>query len=479
MTITDLSLKDAIAQLKSKEFTAEEYAQALIARIEKYAHLNCFIDFDAQRLLDAVRAINRQDSPLAGVSIGIKDMILTKGIQTTAASKILRGFVPPYSAHVVEQLERAGGVCGGKTNLDEFAMGSSNEHSAFGPVLNPWDTTRVPGGSSGGSAAAVAARLLPAALGTDTGGSVRQPAAFCGVVGMKPTYGRLSRYGVVAFASSLDQVGVFARTVEDCSLLYEQIAGWDKRDATSVQRPVESAFPLGDFSLSGLRVGFPKQYYSDGIEESVRSSIFKTRDALQAAGAEILEVDLPHTEAAIAAYYILNPAEAASNLSRYDGVRYGLSEEKAESLHDLYRKTRSHGFGSEVKRRILVGTYVLSKGYYDAYYRKAQRVRRLILQDFVSAFTKCDVLLTPVTPTTAFPLGAFEADPLTMYLNDVFTVPVNLAGLPGISIPCGLDEKQLPIGLQLIAPAWQEALLLRVAAATEALIDTEFKPLEN
>lgn len=479
MKLIDLSLLDAIKGIKQGDFSVIEYTKALIEQISSQADLNCFVNFCPETLLKNLEGIDRSTSKFAGVPVAIKDMLLTKGVETCAASKILKGFIPPYSAHVVELLEDAGAVCAGKTNQDEFAMGSSSEHSPFGPVLNPWDRSRVAGGSSGGSAAAVAAQLVPVSIGTDTGGSVRQPAAFCGVVGLKPTYGRVSRYGVIAYASSLDQVGVFARSVADCAFTYEAIAGWDRRDSTSVNKDVNSAFPLEGFDVSSLKIGLPTQYYSEGIDEAVRSEVLKLRDLLAKEGAEIKDVELPHTDAAIAAYYIIAPAEAASNLSRYDGVRYGKPASEVSSLEELYSKTRSEGFGQEVQRRILTGTYVLSKGYYDAYYRKAQKVRKLIANDFTVAFKDVDVLLTPVTPTTAFKVGQCVEDPLVMYLNDVFTVSVNLAGLPAISLPCGLDQNRLPVGVQLIGPAWSESKLLKIAASAERLIDKTFSPFAS
>ncbi len=399
-------------------------------------------------------------------------MILTEGILTSAGSKILDNFIPPYSATCVRQLESAGAVIVGKTNMDEFAMGSSTENSAFGPTRSPWDPSVVPGGSSGGSAAAVSARQVPLALGTDTGGSIRQPASYCGICGLKPTYGRVSRYGVIAFASSLDQVGGFATNVRDLAHVTQAIAGHDPHDSTSVKVDVPDFLGVLGQSIKGLRLGVPKEYFISGLDAEVRQIVEKAIDSLAKLGAKVVEVSLPNTDAALAAYYILAPAEASSNLARYDGIRYGHRTENAESLEELYSRSRSEGFGAEVKRRILVGTYVLSAGYYDAYYLRAQKVRSLVALDFKKAFaTQCDLIIAPTAPTTAFKIGDKVEDPIAMYLNDIFTIPVNLAGLPGMSIPCGISKAGLPVGLQLIGKPWDEATLFKIAAAYEASTD--------
>jgi aspartyl-tRNA(Asn)/glutamyl-tRNA(Gln) amidotransferase subunit A len=402
---------------------------------------------------------------LSGIPIAIKDNICVRGMQTSCGSRILGPYHPPYNATAIERLLDAGAVIMGKTNCDEFAMGSSNENSAFGPVKNPWDTSRVPGGSSGGSAAAVAAGIVPVALGSDTGGSVRQPASLCGVIGVKPTYGRVSRYGLVAFGSSLDQIGVFARNAIDAATVLQVIAGRDPHDATTADVPVPNYIGETEKNLNGLRIGVARALLGEGLDDEVRAAIENSIDAYRALGAEIVEVDLPHAKYAIAVYYIIATAEASSNLARYDGVRYGFRAEEAPALRDMYRKTRDEGFGAEVKRRIMLGTYVLSAGYYDAYYLKAQKVRTLIKRDFANAFSRCDAVLTPTAPTPAFRFGDKVGDPLAMYLNDIYTVTANLAGVPGISVPCGLSSDGLPIGLQLLGPYWSEATLFRLAHA--------------
>jgi len=405
---------------------------------------------------------------LAGVPVGIKDVLTTKGVVTTAGSKILEGYRPPYDATVVRRLEAAGAVMLGKLNCDEFAMGSSNENSAYGPVRNPRALDRVPGGSSGGSAAAVAAGLCVASLGTDTGGSIRQPAAFCGVVGVLPTYGRVSRYGLIAFASSLDRVGPFARSVEDAAVMLEVLAGPDEMDATSSQEVVGSyAAELGK-GVEGLRIGVPEEYFGEGLNVEIRAAIEKALDGLRAAGCSIHKVSLPHTKYAVPTYYVIATAEASSNLSRFDGVRFGLRSEDAGTLAAMFRNTRDEGFGAEVKRRILLGTYVLSAGYYDAYYRKAQQVRALLTRDFVEAFEKVDAIVAPVTPTAAFKLGEKTDDPLQMYLEDIYSVAASLAGICGMSVPCGETVEGLPIGVQVLGKHFDEATMLRVGAAVEA-----------
>jgi aspartyl-tRNA(Asn)/glutamyl-tRNA(Gln) amidotransferase subunit A len=376
---------------------------------------------------------------------------------------MLENFVSPYDAHVIERFNNAGAVILGKTNMDEFAMGSSNETSYFGTAKNPWNTERVTGGSSGGSAATVAAALAPAATGTDTGGSIRQPAALCGVSGLKPTYGRVSRYGLIAFASSLDQGGPMARRAEDLALLLDVMVGFDSRDSTSIERPAEAFARLLDEPLSGLRIGLPKEYFGEGMSADVRKTVDAALAEYRKLGATTVDIELPASDLSVAAYYVIAPAEASSNLSRYDGVRYGFRAEKYDDVLDMYRKTRSQGFGTEVKRRILIGTYVLSHGYYDAYYLKAQRIRRLIARDFAQAFEHCDVIMSPTSPTTAFAIGAKTADPAQMYLSDIYTIATNLAGLPGMSIPCGFDESNLPVGLQIIGNYFCEAKMLNVA----------------
>jgi aspartyl-tRNA(Asn)/glutamyl-tRNA(Gln) amidotransferase subunit A len=416
---------------------------------------------------------------LEGLPIAVKDLFCTEGVRTTAASKILANFVPPYESTVTAKLWAAGAVLLGKTNLDEFAMGSSNTTSAFGPVINPWtppgqEPPLVPGGSSGGSAAAVAGCLCPAATGTDTGGSIRQPASFCGIVGIKPTYGRCSRFGIVAFASSLDQAGAFARSVADAALLLQAMAGFDPKDSTSADLPVPDWVGGLSGRVKGLRIGIPKEYRLDGMPAEIEALWARGAEWLRAAGAELVEVSLPHTRYALPTYYIVAPAEASSNLARYDGMRYGLRV-PGRDLVETYKKTRGEGFGAEVRRRILIGTYVLSAGYYDAYYLKAQKVRRKIVQDFEAAFARCDALLTPTAPSAAFAIGEKSDDPVAMYLNDVFTVTVNLAGLPGISVPAGLSASGLPLGLQVIGRPWDEATILDVARALEEA--AEFRAL--
>src|SRR6201991_1127771 len=423
--------------------------------------LNAFLQIDREGALQRAEEIER-GGPLAEIPIAVKDNICVKGLQVSCGSKILGHYHPPYNATVIERLTKAGAVVIGKTNCDEFAMGSSNENSAFGPVHNPWDTTRVSGGSSGGSATAVAAGIVPVALGSDTGGSVRQPASLCGVLGLKPTYGRNSRYGLVAFASSLDQVGIFARQVEDVARVLAVIAGRDTHDSTTANVRVPDYPKLLTADLKGARIGFPRSLFGKGLDEEVGTAVKGVIDVYRDLGAEIVDVDLPHAGYAIAVYYIIATAEASSNLARFDGVRYGFRAEDAPELRQMYRKTREEGFGPEVKRRIMLGSYVLSAGYYDAYYRKAQQVRTLIKNDFLSAFETCDAIITPTAPTTAFALGEKVDDPLAMYLNDIYTVTANLAGIPGLSVPCGLSSARLPIGFQLLGPYWSEPTLLKL-----------------
>ena len=466
LPVTELS-----AALAAKKVSSVELTRLFLARIARLnGELNAFlfhestveVALDQARRADERRA--RGDAgPLTGIPVAFKDIYCTKGLRTTCGSKMLESFVSPYDAHVVEQFARAGGVLLGKCNMDEFAMGSSNENSAFGPVRNPWDRRRVPGGSSGGSAAAVAARMAPAATGTDTGGSVRQPAAFSGVCGLRPTYGLVSRYGLIAFASSLDQAGPIARSAADLALLLDVMAGFDARDSTSVERPKEDYAKKLDLDLKGLRIGLPREYFGEGIDPGVRQAVDAAVAWFKSQGARAVELDLPHTGLAVPAYYVIAPAEASSNLSRFDGVRYGHRAKQYSDLLDMYCRTRAEGFGTEVKQRILVGTYVLSHGYYDAYYLQAQKIRRLIAQDFAAAFEECDLIAGPTAPTTAFELGAKTADPVQMYLGDIFTVPAPLAGLPALSIPCGFDAAGLPVGLQLMGRHFSEASLLGAA----------------
>ena len=431
--------------------------------------LNAFLEIDREGALQRAAEIEKSGNqgPLAGIPIAVKDNICVRGLQASCGSKILGNYHPPYNATVIERLINAGAVVIGKTNCDEFAMGSSNENSAFGPVKNPWDTTRVSGGSSGGSAAAVAAGIVPVALGSDTGGSVRQPASLCGVLGLKPTYGRNSRYGLVAFASSLDQIGVFARKAEDVANVLGVIAGRDRFDSTTADVPVAdyAADLTGD--LKGARLGLPRELFGKGLDDEVKRSVGSVVDVYRELGAEIVDVQLPHAGYAIAVYYVIATAEASSNLARFDGVRYGFRAEETRELRQMYRKTREEGFGPEVKRRIMLGTYVLSAGYYDAYYRKAQQVRTLIKNDFLKAFESCDAIITPTAPTPAFAIGEKVDDPLAMYLNDIYTVTANLAGVPGISVPCGLSSERLPIGFQLMGPYWSEGMLLKLAHGYE------------
>ena len=441
--------------------------QSITAAEDLNETLNAFLEIDRAGALERAAAVENSGGLLAGVPVAVKDNICVRGLQASCGSLILGDYHPPYNATVIERLTAAGAVIIGKTNCDEFAMGSSNENSAFGPVRNPWNTTRVPGGSSGGSAAAVAAGVVPVALGSDTGGSVRQPASLCGVVGLKPTYGRNSRYGLVAFASSLDQVGIFARKVEDVARVLGVIAGRDPRDATTADVPVPDYAALLTGDLKGARLGFPRALFGEGLDREVGDAVKAVVDVYRDLGAEIVDVELPHAKYAIAVYYIIATAEASSNLARFDGVRYGFRAEDAPELRQMYRRTREEGFGAEVKRRIMLGTYVLSAGYYDAYYRKAQQVRTLIKNDFLSAFERCDAIITPTSPTAAFALGEKVDDPLAMYLNDIYTVTANLAGLPGISVPCGLSSERLPIGFQLLGPYWSEPTLFNLAHTYE------------
>ncbi len=476
--LTDLTLAQARDGLRAGDFSSVALTEEHLAAIEALnPRLNAYLTVTADLALmqaaaaDAALAAGNA-GPLAGIPLAIKDLFCTQGVRTTAGSKILDPFIPPYESTVSANLLRDGAVFLGKANMDEFAMGSSNMTSAFGPVENPWkrrqDNTAVlvPGGSSGGSAAAVSARLAMGATGTDTGGSIRQPASFCGIAGMKPSYGRCSRWGVVAFASSLDHPGPFARTVADCAILLRSMAGHDPKDSTSANVPVPDYEAACRRGVKGLRIGVPREYRMDGMPEEIEALWRQGLDWLRDAGAEVIDVSLPHTKYGLAAYYIVAPAEASSNLARYDGVRFGLREDGAD-LRDLYERTRAAGFGAEVRRRILIGTYVLSAGYYDAYYLKAQKVRALILKDFTDAFGQVDALLTPTAPSAAFAQGDNMDDPIKMYLNDVFTVPANMAGVPGMSVPAGLDTNGLPLGLQVIGKPFDEETVFAVAAAIE------------
>ena len=466
------TLAELSAALAAKRLSAVELTQACLARIGKLKSLNAFITADeAQALAGARRADERragkgnagEAGPLTGIPIAHKDILCTRGLRTTCGSKMLEDFVSPYDARVVEGLDAAGMVLLGKCNMDEFAMGSSNETSHFGPVRNPWDARLVPGGSSGGSAVAVAARMTPAATGTDTGGSIRQPAALTGVCGLKPTYGLVSRYGLVAFASSLDQAGPIGKSAHDLALLLEAMAGFDPRDSTSLDRPKQRYSQELDLDVQSLRIGLPREYFGEGVEPGVRGAVEEAARWFASQGAKTVELDLPNAKLGVAAYYIIAPAEASSNLSRFDGVRYGHRAAEYDDLTDMYCGTRAEGFGAEVKQRILVGTYVLSHGYYDAYYLQAQKVRRLIARDFAAAFEQCDLVLGPTSPGTAFAIGAKTEDPVQMYLNDIFTVPAPLAGLPALSVPCGFDERGLPVGLQMMGPHFSESRLLAAA----------------
>ncbi|MFO1464657.1 MAG: Asp-tRNA(Asn)/Glu-tRNA(Gln) amidotransferase subunit GatA [bacterium] len=474
MELHHLTLAEAGEKLRKKEVSSTELTQAILKRvaaldskIESYLTVTPEIALEQAKAADAKLAKGEALPPLAGLPFALKDIFLTKGIKTTCASKILHNFVPPYSATSAQKLLDQGICLTGKLNMDEFAMGSSTETSFFKKTKNPWDLSRIPGGSSGGSSAAVAAGLSYGTLGTDTGGSIRQPAALTGIVGLKPTYGRVSRFGVIAFASSLDQVGPMTKDVRDCAIVLQAIAGHDDRDSTSFNTPVPDYSQALKRDCKGLKIGVPKEYFIAGTDPEIDAAVRKALDTYRELGAEIHEVSLPHTEYAVPTYYILAPAEASSNLARYDGVRFGHRAEGAKDLFDMYVRSRSEGFGAEVKRRIMLGTYVLSAGYYDAYYLKAQKVRTLIRRDFEAAFQKVDVLVTPTSPSHAFKLGEKVDDPIQMYLSDIFTINVNLAGLPGMSLPCGLSAGKLPIGMQLIAGPFQEEKIFHAAYAYE------------
>ena len=482
----NLSIRQLRAQLDSKQISAVELAQYFLDRSAAHSDLNAFIRTDAEVTLTQARAADAsiaqgQSTALTGIPIAHKDVFVTTDFATTAGSKILAQYMSPFDATVVARLKSAGAVTLGKLNMDEFAMGSSNENSHYGAVKNPWDTVRVPGGSSGGSACAVAAGLTVGATGTDTGGSIRQPASFTGITGIKPTYGRVSRYGMIAYASSLDQAGPMARTAEDCAIMLNAMQGFDERDSTSMERENEDFTRLlgQNFSneanesqpLKGLRIGIPSEFYGAGLDAEVKQTTLDAIKKLEQLGAHIVDVHLPKTELSIPTYYVIAPAEASSNLSRFDGVRYGYRAEQYTDLEDMYRKSRSEGFGWEVKRRIMVGAYVLSHGYYDAYYLQAQRLRRMIAQDYQDALAQCDVIMGPVAPTTAWRMGEKSDDPVQMYLEDIYTLSLNLAGLPGMSVPCGFSSAGLPIGLQIIGNYFAEARLLQIAHAYQSATD--------
>ncbi len=463
------TIKSLSVDLAARRVSSVELTQHFLSRIKALnGKLNCFITLDEAlslhqaRAADGLRAAGRAQ-PLTGIPVAQKDIFCARGWPTTCGSKMLSNFVSPYDAHVVAQLNAAGAVILGKTNMDEFAMGSSSETSFYGPVRNPWNVDAVPGGSSGGSAAAVAARLAPGATGTDTGGSIRQPAALSGICGLKPTYGVVSRYGMIAFASSLDQGGPMARSAEDLALLLNVMAGFDARDSTSLEREPEDYTRALAAPPRGTRIGLPREFFAAGAAAGVMKAVEAALAEFRRMGCETVEVSLPSTKLSVPVYYVLAPAEASSNLARYDGVRYGYRAPDYSDLDDMYRKTRAQGFGPEVKRRILIGTYVLSHGYYDAYYLQAQKVRRLVARDFAEAFKRCDVIMGPTTPTTAFRIGEKMADPVQMYLNDIYTIPANLAGLPGLSVPCGFDERGLPVGLQVVGNYFAEAKMLGIA----------------
>ncbi len=477
MEIWRKGLKELSDLIRKKEVKPSEVVESFYERTQKFEpEINSYVTNLMEEALKEAQEKDKQLSQieeipeLFGIPIAIKDNISTKGIKTTCSSKILENYIPPFDATVIKKLKEKGYIITGKTNLDEFAMGSSTENSAFFPTKNPWDTERVPGGSSGGSAAAVGAGIVPGALGSDTGGSIRQPAAFCGVVGLKPTYGRVSRYGLVAFASSLDQIGPITRTVEDAALLMNVISGKDPKDSTSVNREVPDFLSFIGRDIKGLKIGLPEEFFVEGLDSQIKEMVLGGVNQLEKEGAEVIEISMPTTKYAIEAYYIIAPSEASSNLARYDGVRYGYRTPEYSDLEEMYSKTRDEGFGAEVKRRIMLGTYSLSSGYYDAYYLKAQKVRTLIYQDFMKAFEKVDVIITPTTPDVAFKIGEKVSDPIQMYLSDIFTVSVNMAGVPGISIPCGFKEG-LPVGMQIIGKPFDEGTVLQVAHYYERMND--------
>lgn len=482
MNITELTVHELQEKIKSKELTITQIVEAYCEKIkEKESKVDAFITLQLDEALETAKKLDeeisngKEVSSLAGIPIGIKDIICAKGVRTTAGSKMLENFIAPYDATVMEKINEQEMISLGKLNMDEFAMGSSTEHSYFKKTRNPWDLTRTPGGSSGGSSAAVAANMVPWALGTDTGGSIRQPAALCGVVGLKPTYGLVSRYGVIAYASSLDQVGVFTKDVEDCAILLNVIAGKDEKDTTSVDAGKKDYTQSLNKDIKGLKIGVPKEFFGEGINEEVKQSLLQAIEEYKKLGAKVEEFSLDIAELSLATYYIISCAEASSNLGRYDGIRYGHRAKEYSNVKELFKNSRSEGFGEEVKRRIILGTYVLSSGYYDAYYKKAQQVRTLVKGKFDEAFAKYDVILTPTAPTTAFKIGEKTNNPLEMYLSDICTVSVNVAGLPGISIPCGVDSQGLPIGMQLIGKKFDEETIIKVAHAYEK--QTKFREI--
>lgn len=473
--LTERTIFEHAEALRKKEYSSVQLTQAYLEQIDKKDKtIGAYITVTADRAIESAKAFDEgrcsdsEISPLAGIPCGIKDNMCTKGIKTTCASKMLGGYIPPYSAHVVEKLEKSGAVILGKLNMDEFAMGSTTENSAFKVCRNPLDTDRVPGGSSGGSAAAVAAREAVYTLGSDTGGSIRQPASFCGVVGMKPTYGSVSRYGLVAFASSLDQIGPITSTVLDNALVLNAIVGHDKRDATSVKRVYNDFTADIKNGVKGMKIGVPEEFFGEGISDDVRKAVLAATDTYRALGAELVSVSMPSIDYALSAYYVISSAEASSNLARFDGVRYGYRCDDYSNIDELYRKSRSEGFGSEVKKRIMLGTFALSSGYYDAYYKKALQVRSLVKKDFDEAFGKCDFIISPVTPTVAYKIGEKTGDSLQMYMGDAYSVPVNIAGIPALTLPCGIGEGGMPVGMQLIGPAFSEGLLYRAGFAFES-----------
>ena len=474
MELYELTVHELVDKLKKNEITSEDIVKSYSKRIaEKEKDVQAFVTVTTDTAMEKSKNTDREKSKLAGIPIGIKDNLCTKGVKTTCSSKMLENFIAPYSATVVEKLENEGIISLGKLNMDEFAMGASTEYSAFKATKNPWDLQTVPGGSSGGSAAAVASNMVPWALGSDTGGSIRQPSAFCGVVGLKPTYGLVSRYGLVAFASSLDQIGPIAKDVEDCAILLNVIAGYDEKDSTSVNMPKKDYTNSLVKNVKGLKIGVPKEFLGEGINEEVKKSIENAIEEYKKLGAEVEECSLDIANQALATYYIIACAEASSNLGRFDGIRYGYRTKNFETLKDIYKNSRSEGFGAEVKRRIILGTYVLSSGYYDAYYKKAQKLRTIIKQEFETLFKKYDVLITPTSPTVAYKIGTKSNNPLEMYLADLCTVSVNIAGLPGISIPCGVDNQGMPIGLQLIGKPFAEETLIKAAYTYEQ--ETKFR----
>lgn len=473
--LTERTIFEHAEALRKKEYSSVQLTQAYLEQIDKKDKtIGAYITVTADRAIESAKAFDEgrcsdsEISPLAGIPCGIKDNMCTKGIKTTCASKMLDGYIPPYSAHVVEKLEKSGAVILGKLNMDEFAMGSTTENSAFKVCRNPLDTDRVPGGSSGGTAAAVAAREAVYTLGSDTGGSIRQPASFCGVVGMKPTYGSVSRYGLVAFASSLDQIGPITSTVLDNALVLNAIVGHDKRDATSVKRVYNDFTADIKNGVKGMKIGVPEEFFGEGISDDVRKAVLAATDTYRALGAELVSVSMPSIDYALSAYYVISSAEASSNLARFDGVRYGYRCDDYSNIDELYRKSRSEGFGSEVKKRIMLGTFALSSGYYDAYYKKALQVRSLVRKDFDEAFGKCDFIISPVAPTVAYKIGEKTGDSLQMYMGDAYSVPVNIAGIPALTLPCGIGEGGMPVGMQLIGPAFSEGLLYRAGFAFES-----------